>query len=179
MVRLRMTDGALSFDRRSRGRGAHVHPRVSCVMRAPRGLGRAFRTEVHANAAELGRCLAAASERQLARLLISASRGRGLAIGAESTAVALAAGAPLAVLAADAGSCRQRPEVERAILAGRAMVYGTKGELGALLRAGEVPMCALLSPRIADELRFMRAAMDAGRAAMGAGAEGRRSPEGR
>ena len=116
----------------------------------------------------------------MTRLLLTARRRGALAIGAESAAAALAAGAPLAVVAADAAAmlCRE-PEVERAILAGRAVVFGTKGELGALLRAGEVSMCALSSPPLAEELQFMRGAVDAGRAAMGAGAECSRSPEGR
>lgn len=180
MVRLALADGEVVFGALlHRGRGAHLHPRAECVAKAPRGLARAFKADVRVDAADLGRRLVMSCERRMVGLLLAAWRSRSLAIGADAATAALGAGAPLAIVAVDAGSVRKSLEVERAIVSGRAMAWKTKGELGALLGEEAVAICAVRNAGIASELQFMRAAVDAGTAATREGAECSRRPEAR
>jgi predicted RNA-binding protein YlxR (DUF448 family) len=153
------------------GRGAHLHPRPDCVRGAPKGLARAFKGEARVGAAEIGERLAASCERRMVGLLLAARRRGDLAIGAEAGARALRAGAPLVVVAADAGSVRKTTEVEGAIASGRAVAWKTKSELGALLGEEAVAICVVSHRGIATELQSMRAAVDAGRAPAAEGAE--------
>jgi predicted RNA-binding protein YlxR (DUF448 family) len=153
------------------GRGAHLHPRADCVRRAPKGLARAFKGQVRLGAAEIGERLAESCERRMVGLIQSARRRGDLAIGAESGARALRAGAALAVVAVDAGSVRRTTEVEGAIAAGRAIAWKTKSELGALLGEETIAICVVSHVGIATELQLMRAAIDAGRTPAAEGAE--------
>ena len=125
----------------------------------------------------------ASSDRRLGGLLLAARRSRGLAIGADAAVEALAQGAPLAVVAVDAGSIAATAEVERAIAAGRAIAWSTKGDLGGLLGERSVAICAVRHEGIADEMKRVRAAANAGAAVAGSavreGAECSRFPEAR
>lgn len=180
MVRLTMVAGEVVFGAQFHaGRGAHLHPRADCVAKAPRGLARAFKADVRVDAADLGRRLAMSCERRMVGLLLAAWRRRSLAVGADAATAALREGAPLAIVAVDAGSVRKSLEVERAVLAGCAMAWKTKDELGALLGEEAVAICAVRHAGIASELKFMRAAADAGTAATKEGAECSRRPEAR
>jgi predicted RNA-binding protein YlxR (DUF448 family) len=161
------------------GRGAHVHPRAECIARTPRGLARAFKAPVRADASDLGRSLVVACERRMVGLLLAAWRSRSLAIGSDAARAALTDGAPLAIVATDAGSVGRSFEVERAIVSGRAIAWKTKNELGVLLGGEPVALCAVRHAGIASELQFMRAAVDAGTAAAREGAECSRRPEAR
>ncbi|MDP8999685.1 MAG: YlxR family protein [Myxococcota bacterium] len=180
MVRLTMVGDEVVFGAQFHaGRGAHLHPRPACVAKAPRGLTRAFKAEVRVDAADLGRRLVMSCDRRMVGLFLAARRRRSLAVGADAATAALREGAPLAIVALDAGSVRNSLEVERAVAAGRAMAWKTKDELGALLGEEAVAICAVRHAAIASELKFMRAAADAGAVATREGAECSRRPEAR
>jgi predicted RNA-binding protein YlxR (DUF448 family) len=180
MVRLAIVAGQVVFNAEiPGGRGAHLHPRLECIGRAPRGLARSFKTGVRVEASDLGESLVIACERRMVGLLLAAWRTRSVAIGSDAARAALTDGAPLAIVAVDAGSVRNSLEVERAISDGRAIAWKTKNELGALLGGEAVAICAVRHTGIATELQFMRAAADAGTAATREGAECSRRPEAR
>lgn len=164
------------------GRGGHVHARTACLEKAPRGLGRAFRGAARADAAAIGQRLVEACDRRTSGLLMAAHRTRALAVGADAAFEALAKGAPLAVVAADAGSVALAAEVQGCAADGRAIAWGTKNRLGGLLGERSVAICAVRHAGIAAELKRVRAAADAGSAARQStreGAECSRFPEAR
>jgi hypothetical protein len=184
MVRLAVAGGEVVFDALFHGggglgRGAHLHPRIGCIARAPRGLARAFKADVHVDSTEIGQRLVMACERGMVGLLLAARRRRALAIGADAASAALSRGAPLVIVAVDAGSVRKGPQVEQAILSGHAIAWKTKCHLGGLLGVKEVAICAVVHARIASELKLMALAADAGTAATKEGAECSRRPEAR
>jgi predicted RNA-binding protein YlxR (DUF448 family) len=165
------------------GRGAHLHARPACIEKAPRGLARGFRGAVKADPAAIGRCLVEACDRRMAGLLIAARRSHALAIGADAAIEALERGAPLGVIAVDAGSIAETAEVQRCVAGGRAIAWRTRSELGGLLGERSVAICAVRHAGIAAELKRMRVAADAGAAATTSatreGAECSRFPEAR
>jgi predicted RNA-binding protein YlxR (DUF448 family) len=181
MVRLVVEGGEVAFDLAGGafGRGAHVHARVDCLGKAPRGLARSFRREIRVDAAELGRRLEAACDRRLAGLLLAAARLRAVAVGADEATAALRSGAPLVVVAVDAGTVVGKPEVVRAAGEGRAVAWKTKSELGALLGESAVALCAVRHAGIAEWIKNVRAAADAGAATAREGAGCSRFPEAR
>jgi predicted RNA-binding protein YlxR (DUF448 family) len=181
LVRLVVADDEVAFDLAGGafGRGAHLHARPSCLEKAPRGLARAFRRPMKQDAAALGRLLVDACNRRIAGLLLAAFRSRALAVGADASIEALGEGAPLGVLALDAGSLVSRTEIERCVAAGRAVAWGTKSELGSLFGAPSVAICAVRHAGIAAELKRMRVTADAGSASTREGAECSRCPEAR
>lgn len=160
MVRLVVAEGTVAFDLAGGafGRGAHVHARPACLAKAPRGLSRAFRRDAGLDAMELGRLLRAACDRRTAGLLLAARRLRAIATGTDASLDALRGGAPLAVVAVDAGTVVSTREVGRAVAEGRAVAWSTKDELGALLGAESVAICAVRHAGIAAELKKVRAA---------------------
>jgi hypothetical protein len=154
-----------------------VHPVAACIGRAPRSLSRALRANVRVDASQLGRRVATASGHTMAQLLLAAHRRSSLAVGVDAASIALDDGAPLAVVAADAGTTSKA--VDSAIVAGRAVAWSAKRELGAMLGAGEVDVCAVRDERIASGLRLMRAAIDAGMTAAREGEDCSKRPEAR
>jgi predicted RNA-binding protein YlxR (DUF448 family) len=171
------------------GRGAHLHPRPDCVAKAPRGLSRSLRSAASVTASDVGRALASAADRRLEGLLVSARRRRDVAAGADAALDAVRKGAPLVVVALDAGSVAQKVEVVDAVAAGRCIAWGSKARLGALASGGSggsgtdegrgVAICAVLHTGIASEMKRVRAAaVDASATATGEEA-GCRRPEAR
>jgi predicted RNA-binding protein YlxR (DUF448 family) len=181
LVRLIVAGDEIAFDLAGGGfgRGAHLHARPACLEKAPRGLARAFKRAMKQDAGALGRLLVESCNRRIAGLLMAAFRARELAVGTDAALEALEQGAPLGILALDAGSLVSRTEIERCVAAGRAVAWGTKSELGSLLGAGSVAICAVRHAGIAAELKRMRVAADAGSAATREGAECSRCPEAR
>jgi predicted RNA-binding protein YlxR (DUF448 family) len=180
LLRLNLAGGQVVCDVASpQGRGAHVHPRTTCILAAPRRLARAFRADVHSRAADLGARVATTSERRMLELLIVARRRRALEVGTAAASAALVEGAPLAIVAADAGAVWRTPAVNAAIVAGRAIAWRAKDELGGLLGRDEVALCAVRDEQIASDLKRMRAAVDAGMMAAREGEECCKRPEAR
>ncbi len=168
LVRLVVEGDEVAFDlaRGGFGRGAHVHARGDCLATTPRGLARSFKRAVRIDAAELGRRLVVACDRRMTGLLLAARRTGALAIGADASFEALARGAPLAIVAVDAGAIAHTREIEQAVAQGRAIAWRDKAELGAVLGETAVAVCVVrgtpAGARIADEMKTLRAAAAAG-----------------
>ncbi len=156
LVRVVVHDGELAVDLAGGnfGRGAHVHPSPDCLAKASRGgFARAFKARVRADAAELAAQIAAAEDRRLSGLLLAARRAKKVALGADAARAALAAQADAwIVVAIDAGTIAKQPFVAHAAAGGRAVAWGTKERLGALLGGGEVAVAAVVDPRIGREM---------------------------
>jgi hypothetical protein len=176
MVHMVVHEGAVVFDAlfarggglkggAGRGRGAHVHPRPDCLAKAPAGLARTLRRPVAVTTADLGALLVAASERRMEGLLVSARRLRAVAVGTDAAIDAAKRGAPLVVVACDAGTVADKMEVTDAVTSGKAMAWRTKADLGRLLGEASVAICAVTHESIAAELKKMRVCADAGAAA--------------
>jgi hypothetical protein len=179
MVRLVVAEDEVVFDLAGGafGRGAHLHPRPECIEKAPRGLARTFKRDPKVDARELAARLSAACDRRMSGLMMAARRTNALAVGADASLEAIRRGAPLAVVAVDAGKIAQTLEVEGAIAEGRAIAWKAKNELGALLGETAVAICAVRHAGIASELKVLRAAADAAAVATREGAECSRRPE--
>jgi predicted RNA-binding protein YlxR (DUF448 family) len=138
------------------GRGAHVHPDPACVKKAcSGGFARAFRCAVTADAAAVRAQIVQGCDRRLEGLLGGARRARLVAVGEEAQA-AMAAGAPLAVLAANAGSSATKT-YGWAIGEGRAVAWKDKATLGTLLGRDEVAVVVIRDPGVAGEFIRVRA----------------------
>lgn len=166
LVRVVVADDDVAFDLAGGafGRGAHVHARPACLAAAQRGLARAFKRDIRLGAEELGRRLVAACDRRMTGLLLAARRTGALAVGADESLGALRRGAPLAIVAVDAGVIARSREVEQAIAQGKAIAWMTKADLGAVLGETAVAICVVRHAGIADQLKTLRAAADAGAA---------------
>jgi predicted RNA-binding protein YlxR (DUF448 family) len=179
MVRLVVAEDEVAFDLAGGafGRGAHLHPRPECIEKAPRGLARTFKRDPKVDARELAARLSAACDRRMSGLMMAARRTNALAVGADASLEAIRRGAPLAVVAVDAGKIAQTLEVQGAVAEGRAIAWKAKNELGALLGEEAVAICAVRHAGIANELKVLRAAADAAAVATREGAECSRRPE--
>ena len=179
MVRLVVAEDEVAFDLAGGafGRGAHLHPRPECIEKAPRGLAKTFKRDPKVDARELASRLSAACDRRMSGLMMAARRTNALAVGADSSLEAIRRGAPLAVVAVDAGKIAQTLEVQGAVAEGRAIAWKAKNELGALLGEEAVAICAVRHAGIASELKVLRAAADAAAVATREGAECSRRPE--
>ncbi|MGO8999210.1 MAG: YlxR family protein [Polyangiaceae bacterium] len=154
---------AVDFAGGTHGRGAHVHARPDCLSRAAKsGLSRSFKAKVECTADDLARQIVDGSDRRITGLLAGAWRARMAVAGADAATAALDSGAPLAVVATDAGSLIERGAIGRAIAEGRAVAWKDKQTLGALFGGrGEVAVCAVLNDSIATEIASARTMADA------------------
>ena len=138
------------------GRGAHVHPEPACVKKAcSGGFARAFRCSVTADAATVRAQIVQGCDRRLEGLLVGARRAKLVAIGEEAQA-AMAAGAPLAVLATNAGANATKA-FGWAIGEGRAVAWKDKATLGTLLGRDEVAVAVVRDAGLASEFMRVRA----------------------
>ncbi|MEO7329152.1 MAG: YlxR family protein [Minicystis sp.] len=164
------------------GRGAHVHPRPSCLrLAAEKGLSRSAKCKVHTvllevasvgspeeagagsslplSGASLGRAIKEAEDRRIEGFLSAAVRSRQIALGSEAVSGACYKNDRVVVLVAtDAPGMTELPEVQRAIEEGRAVSWGTKEQLGVLVygqhpRAGGVSVLGLLSRNLGEAVR--------------------------
>jgi len=144
------------------GRGAHVHPSRECFEKAcQRGLSRAFKCEVRADAQAVMRDVSIAYTRRLEGLLSGGVRGRHIAIGTDAVAeAALGSRMHVVVLAADATAAAERTVVKRATAEGKTLVFGDKQILARALgkvRPGEeragVGVCAVTDAALAASIR--------------------------
>jgi hypothetical protein len=105
--------------------------------------------------------------RRIAGLLLGARRSGALAVGADASVDVLTAGsregsgedeggAPLVVVASDAGVVTSRGPIASAITSGRAIAWKTKSVLGELLGRQEVAVCVVTDHAIARALREAR-----------------------
>jgi predicted RNA-binding protein YlxR (DUF448 family) len=135
-------DGDVTVDAGDRrfGRGAHVHPTPSCLEKGARGLARSARRQVTVEgegprAAALAKLVEEAYQRRVEGLLVAARRARKIAVGSDATVGSLRMGrCKLVVIASDAAAAAKIGEVRFEIQAGRAVAFGDKLALGALVR---------------------------------------------
>lgn len=138
------------------GRGAHVHP--GCLEKACKGgFARAFKSKVEADPVALRTQLVQAIERRIAGLLLGARRAGHVAIGSDAACEAIRAGA-FAVVANDAAGVAQKQEVVLAVTEGRAISFGDKATLGALMGHGvagrsEVALVAVTHAPLGREMK--------------------------
>jgi predicted RNA-binding protein YlxR (DUF448 family)/ribosomal protein L7Ae-like RNA K-turn-binding protein len=167
------------------GRGAHVHARRGCLERAVRvGLPRVTKGKAHVvfdlegesdksealSTDSLARAIQRSMDRRIEGLLRAAVRSRHVARGADAvTGACRRDEAELVLVACDAAAAADLTEVRRAVAEGRAVAWGTKERLGAIVapvavrsRLGspsQVPgpegvgVVAIASRRIAGALR--------------------------
>lgn len=133
------------------GRGGHVHPSPACVAKAVKsGFARVFKAAVVADAGALGEALVAAADRRIEGLLGGARRAGQLVVGADLVAESLADDrAALVVVARDAAAAAKLSQVERAVVAGKAIAWGSKQVLGAVTNRGDVAVVAIVAPGVA------------------------------
>ncbi len=144
------------------GRGAHVHPRPDCLAKACKGgIARTMKTNVRVTPAELASQMVDALDRRMEGLVLAARRTNALEIGADAACNALVKEAPLVIVARDAGSVIEKLQVADAIAEGRAVGWGTKERIGALLGRSEVAIAAVTSKSIAAEMMKVCAGKDA------------------
>jgi predicted RNA-binding protein YlxR (DUF448 family) len=157
MVRLVVSDeGQVAVDLAGGafGRGAHVHPSPQCLEGAPRGLAKSFKRAPFATAAELAQGIASAADRRARGLLASAVRSNQVEIGAEMAGEAFGRGkVALLVVARDAKSAASVGSIMHAVAQGGAVAWGTKAELGSLVKKSEVAVLGIVSQPIAAALR--------------------------
>jgi predicted RNA-binding protein YlxR (DUF448 family)/ribosomal protein L7Ae-like RNA K-turn-binding protein len=150
-------DGALAPDPRggSIGRGAWLHPRPECLVRAvPRGVARALKAEVTTNAEEFSGLMRGAGMRRLLGLVSAAWRAKKVAVGASAVEEVLATGEKcLVIVATDAQAAAAGYGVSRAVALGRALATSTKVELGGALGRAEVGVVAILDEGFERPLR--------------------------
>jgi predicted RNA-binding protein YlxR (DUF448 family) len=136
------------------GRGAHVHPRKTCVqMACKNGLSRAFKADVKASAENLANEMASALDRRIEGLIVAARGAKALVIGSDKALASLRNGAPLAIVACDADSIAQKNEVVEAIAEGRAIAWRNKEALGAIVDRKDVALFAIENSGIARAIR--------------------------
>ena len=75
-------------------------------------------------------------------------------MGTDESLGALRRGAPLAIVAVDAGVVAKSREVEQAVAEGRAIAWMTKADLGATLGEKTVAICVVRHAGIAGQLRL-------------------------
>jgi len=130
------------------GRGVHVHPSRDCVAKACRGgLSAAAKRDVRADAGAVCAEIRGAYERRAAGLILGARRAGHLAVGADAAEEALGEGAPMVVLATDAGA-----DTRRRFARWPAQAFGTKASLGAVLGTPETAVFAVCHDGVSKAL---------------------------
>ena len=136
------------------GRGAHVHPTWKCVQNACKsGLAKSFKQEIKVKAKDVAADIATALDRRIEGLVVAARGASSLAVGAEKAVAAMHKGAPLVVVAKDAGSVGQKEEVVEAAGSGRAIVWRDKAGIGRVVDRTDVAMIAIENAGIARAVR--------------------------
>lgn len=159
---LNEADSSVVVDARggSFGRGAHTH--LACLdATVKKGLSRAFKREIRADAAALLQQIGEAYDRRIDGLLSGGVRGGHVAYGTDKVVEAIRSGAAkLVLLAADAKTAAERNEVKLMTGEGRVLVLrgdrmrlaGALGRHGDVAREG-VAICAVTSEPLAAEVR--------------------------
>ena len=165
---------AVDFANGALGRGAHVHPTRPCLQKAAAtGFSKSFKSKVRADADELAREVVLGSNRAIIGLVASAVARRRAAIGADASKEAMKEGAPLLLVASDAGSVVS--EFHAYADEGRVQVFGDKEVLGKVCGKSEVAVLAISDENIASAI--VRASTMAGPFRGSSGSEACMSPE--
>jgi ribosomal protein L7Ae-like RNA K-turn-binding protein len=117
-----------------------VHPAPSCLEKGARGLMKSARRAVSVegegpSARVLAKLVEQAFQRRIEGLLVAARRARKIVVGSDATVTSLRSGrGKLVLLAGDAAAAAKLGEVRFEINEGRAVAFGDKLSLGALVR---------------------------------------------
>lgn len=134
------------------GRGAHIHATAACIAKAHAGgLSRAFKCQVAGDPGALARNVVAAADRRIEGLLLGARRAGLLAFGEEAKR-AIEGGAPLTLVAKDAGSSASGGPLREAVAEGRVVAWRTKAELGLLFSRELVALVTVRHAAVAREI---------------------------
>jgi predicted RNA-binding protein YlxR (DUF448 family) len=167
---------AVDFAGGAIGRGAHVHPERACIEKASAGaFAKSFKTRVRADANEISRDVVRGAERAVSGLVSAALSRRAVGVGADAAKEAMRAGAPLLLVAKDAGVVAAEFDTE--VAEGRVRAFGDKATLGKMCGRAEVAVLAVKDAKIASAI--VRAATMASRlgGSVGTRSEACRSPE--
>jgi predicted RNA-binding protein YlxR (DUF448 family)/ribosomal protein L7Ae-like RNA K-turn-binding protein len=168
--------GEIAVDARGSGfgRGAHVHARPECLRRAvERGLSRSAKARVQTiqtgsadpacgtaplSVRTLAEAIQRAMDRRIEGMLIAAARAKRVAFGSDAVTGASQRGeASIIVVATDAAAAANLTAVRHAVAEGRAIAWGSKAQLGEMVRrtgaGAELAVLAVTSPSIAFALR--------------------------
>ena len=151
-------EGHVAFDlaNHAMGRGAHVHPAPQCMDSAARkGLSKAFHTRVVCEPIALRDMLAGAVERRLKGLLGSAIQSGNAVLGRQAVDDELGKNTIETVILACDASDAPGPALKRAIADGRAVAWGSKGQVGAALGRSEVGVVGIRSPSLGRAIADM------------------------
>ena len=136
------------------GRGAHVHGTRECIQRAVRGgLSKSFKRAVTGDLAQICSEIRNAAQRRIVGLLGGAKRAGLVKAGADVTVEAMASGAPLVVVATDAGSIVGHSVIRGAVASGKAVAISNKKTLGVIAGRDETAVLAVLNDGIAREIQ--------------------------
>ncbi|MEC7520101.1 MAG: DUF448 domain-containing protein [Myxococcota bacterium] len=141
--------------RRLPGRGVSVHPTRACVTKAVEkgGFARALKSKLALDTDTLCAMAIGQYERRVQGLLMAASRTKVAVVGTDAVRRALGAGQVHTLLVAqDAAGRRDEIVAQATRIGSRAVVFGTKSELGRLFGRPEVGVIAILDSRIGKEL---------------------------
>jgi predicted RNA-binding protein YlxR (DUF448 family) len=157
MIRLVLGDGgSLGVDLAGRtfGRGAWVHPRTDCLVRAARGgAAKSFKTAVSTDAATLLAAVRAAADRRVEALLSSARGAGRIAPGSDVARSAFEQGtAKLVLVAADGRAAAQAGFVGVAASRGMAILWGTKERIGHAIARPDTAVVAVLEDGFAEAI---------------------------
>jgi predicted RNA-binding protein YlxR (DUF448 family) len=165
---------AIDFANGAIGRGAHVHPTVPCLEKAVKmGFSKSFKSKIQANVKDLSQEVVLGSERAIVGLLGTAIARRRASVGADASKESMKEGAPLLLVASDAGSIAS--EFNAYAGEGRVSVFGDKKVLGKVCGKAEVAVVAITDENIASAI--VRATTMAGPFRGSSGSEACRSPE--
>ena len=144
------------------GRGAHVHAQADCIAKACKaGLARSFKCKIQAPVSEICSQIVDGYDRRIGGLLLGGLRAGHLAVGADQASDAMQKGAPLLVVACDAGTVITKGFVAHAVADGQAVVWKTKEHLGSLLGRHEVSVVAVTNEAIAEQIQRARSRSEA------------------
>ncbi len=139
------------------GRGAWVHPRLTCLEGAVRGgLSRGLKTQIKTTASEVAGHLRDAAVRRTISLLQAAQRAKRVAIGTAALEDAERDDrVELLILASDAKASADLSAVRRLAVRGRVRLFSTKAELGVAFKRDELALIGLSSKDLSREVSRM------------------------
>ena len=139
------------------GRGAWVHPRMTCLEGAVRGgLSRGLKTPIKTDVAQVVSHLRDAAARRTVSLLQAAQRAQKAVLGTAALEEAERDGrVELLVLANDAKASADLSAVRRLGQRGRVRLFKTKAGLGAAFKRDELALVGLISPDLSQEVSRM------------------------
>lgn len=136
------------------GRGAWVHPREACLVKAlPRGFSKSMKNAVRTTPAEFAAQLRGQAERRAYSLIGAAFRARKAAAGSTAVRDAFTAGLiKLVLVATDARAAAETPWVDALVKSGKARGFGSKELLGRVIGRPETGVIAILDDGISTAL---------------------------